>query len=360
MADSEDQASKTEEPSQHKLDKLREDGNMPNSKEVNHLFGLLGMLVVVAFVGPWTMRSLLEFTGSVLQNAGTVRLAGSIDIGVVLTHAIMTGLSYLMPILLVFMVLGYFSGYLQTGGAISTKPLEPSLEKISPMAGFKRMFSIKSVVELLKAILKFGVVGGAMVAVVWGSWDDMLRTADNGLMGTLNGTHVLMLKIIAVALLLMFVMATMDYLFQRMQYMKQHMMSREEMKKEFKENEGDPHIKQRQRQIRMERAKKRMMSNVPKADVVITNPTHFSVALMYKPEEGDAAPTVVAKGADHMALRIREIAKEHNIPFYEDPPLARALYAQVEVDQEIPLQLYEVVAKVIAFVMDLKRKRKAA
>ncbi|MFZ2587694.1 MAG: flagellar biosynthesis protein FlhB [Alphaproteobacteria bacterium] len=360
MADDEDQSSKTEEPSQRKLDKLREEGNMPNSREVGHVFALLGTLIVVGLVGPWTMANLLEFTGSVLQNAGTVRLVTTPDMGAVITHAMLTGLMYLMPILLVFMVLGYVAGFIQTGGNISTKPLSINLEKISPMAGFKRMFSLKSVAELIKAIIKFGIIGAGMVALVYGKMEDILHTADSSLLAALSGTHRLMLEVIAVALLMMLLLAMVDYLFQRFQYMQQHMMSRKEMKDEFKESEGDPHVKQRQRQIRLERSRKRMMSNVPKADVVITNPTHYSVALRYKPEEGDAAPTLLAKGLDHMAIRIREVAREHNIPLYEDAPLARTLYAQVEIDDEIPLQLYEVVAKVMAFVMELKKKRRAA
>ena len=142
--------------------------------------------------------------------------------------------------------------------------------------------------------------------------------------------------------------------------MAKNRMSAKELKDEMKDTEGDPHIKSRQRQIRMERARKRMMANVPKADVVITNPTHYAVALRYKPQEGDAAPTVVAKGVDAVAARIRDIATEHNIPLYEDPPLARQLFASVEIDQMIPIELYEVVAKVMAFVMELRKKQRAS
>lgn len=356
MADSEDQSSKSEQPSERKLQKLREEGNVSSSREVNNTFALLGMLLVVGLVAPWTFTNLIEFTGSVLQNAGTVRLESTQDTGDVLSHAVLTGIIYLMPILLVLLVLGYASGFIQNGGLMSSKPLQPSLEKISPLAGLKRMFSLKSLAELVKALIKFGIIGAAMVAVVWGYKSEILQSAAGGLVPTLVGAHQIMVAVIAVALGIMLLVAAVDYLFQRAQYLKQHMMSLKELKDEFKETEGDPHVKQRQRQIRQERARKRMMSNVPKADVVITNPTHYSVALKYKPEEGDAAPTVVAKGLDHLAMRIREVAREHKIPLYEDPPLARTLYAQVEIDQEIPLQLYEVVAKVIAFVMDLKRK----
>jgi len=157
----------------------------------------------------------------------------------------------------------------------------------------------------------------------------------------------------------MIVLTLADVLFQRFQYIRQHRMSRQELKDEMRESEGDPHIKQRQKQIRMERMRKRMMAAVPKASVVITNPTHYSIALRYRPEEGDDAPVVVAKGVDAVAMRIREVAREHNIPFYEDPPLARTLYANAELDSPIPLDVYEAVAKVIAFVMKLKKPGRA-
>lgn len=359
MADNEDQSSKTEEPTERKLSKLREEGNVPTSKEVNHLFALFGMLIVVGLAAPWSLKRLLELTGALIQNAGTARLEGTSDIGAALGHTLFSGLVALLPILIVMLILGYIGGVIQNGPLWSAKSIEPKLEKVSVIAGFKRLFSLKAVAELVKAMLKFSVVGGAMGFVVWLYTPEILLLADAPLDVSLDVSWRLMLGIIGAALAIMALLAAIDLLFQRFQYFKQHMMSRKELKDELRESEGDPHIKQRQRQIRMERARKRMMSAVPKADVVITNPTHYSVALRYDVEGGDAAPRVVAKGVDHIAMRIREVAKENNVPLYEDPPLARALYAQAEIDQEIPLQLYEVVAKVIAFVFDLKRKRAA-
>ncbi len=357
MADSEDQHSKTEEPSQRKLDKLRDEGQIPTSREVNHVFALIGMLLIVGLAGPWSISQLVEMTANILQNAGTTVIEDSADVGAILSHTLLWGLIILMPLLIIMMVTGIAGGVIQSGGNVSSAPLTPRFDKISPAAGFKRMFSIKAVVELLKSSLKFGVVGGGMGAVVWAYWSNILIMADSTLMAGVNVTYHLMLWILAVALFIMVLLAMTDYLFQYFQFIKQNRMSREDMKQEFKESEGDPHVKQRIRQIRTERARKRMMSAVPNADVVITNPTHYAVALRYQTEEGDAAPRVLAKGADHLALRIREVAQQHDIPLYEDPPLARALYAQVEVDEEIPIQLYEVVAKVIAFVMDMKRKK---
>lgn len=360
MADDQDQSSKTEEPTERKLSKLREDGNIPQSKEVGHLFALFGMLLLVGLAGPWSMTRLMAFMGGAIQNAGTGRAADASSAGAALAHALLTGMMLLLPLLAVMLVVGYVGSVIQTGLTFSSKPLQPNLEKISVLAGFKRLFSIKSVAELLKAILKFGLIGGAMVMVVMGHKADILLLADAGLPASLSATWKLMLLTIGAALAVMVLLAALDYLFQRMQYLKQHRMTRQELKDEMRESEGDPHIKSRQKQLRRERARKRMMAAVPKADVVITNPTHYAVALAYKPDEGDAAPTVVAKGVDVIALKIREVAVQNNVPLYEDPPLARALYAQVEIDQEIPIQLYEVVAKVIAFVMDIKRRKRAA
>ena len=164
---------------------------------------------------------------------------------------------------------------------------------------------------------------------------------------------------VGAATAIMLVLALADYLFQRFKFMRDNMMTLTELKDEMKESEGDQYVKQRQRQIRNERARKRMMQAVPKADVVVTNPTHYAVALRYKPDEGDAAPVVLAKGVEAVALRIRELAAQHNIPLYEDPPLARLLFAQAEIDEPIPLQTYELVARVIAFVAELRTKRAA-
>jgi flagellar biosynthetic protein FlhB len=360
MADDQDQSSKTEEPTERKLSRLREEGNVPQSKEVNNLFAIFGMLLMIGFAGPWSMSHLMELMGRSLQEAGTLRVDNSAAVGAALASILTSGMMLLLPLLILMLVIGYIGGIVQSGLIISTRPIQPNLEKISPLAGMKRMFSLRSVAELLKAILKFSVIGGAMVWVVMGQKTRVMQLADAALPVTLSTSWKLMLMVVGAALAIMVFMAALDYLFQRSQYLRQHRMTRQELKDEMRESEGDPHIKQRQRQLRRERARKRMMAAVPKADVVITNPTHYAVALAYKPEEGDAAPTVVAKGVDNIAVRIREVAVENNIPLYEDPPLARALYAQVEIDQEIPLQLYEVVAKVIAFVMDLKRKKRAA
>lgn len=358
MADDEDQSSKTQDPTQHRLDQLRKEGNVPTSREVNHLFALLGMVLLAGLAAPWAFRRLVELSASILQGAGEVNLEDGPAVGAVMSHIGISFLVAILPLLAALLVLGYLGGWIQHGGVLSTKPLTPNLEKISPLAGFKRMFGLKSLAELIKSMVKMSVIGVAMAWVVWARRDDMLALMDSDLPTMLWQLQKLVLWLLGAAVTVMALLAVGDYLFQRMQYIAQHRMSHRELKEEVRDTEGDPHIKARQRQLRQERARKRMMAAVPKADVVITNPTHYACALRYKPEEGDAAPTLVAKGVDAVALRIREVAKEHNVPLYEDPPLARELFRSVEIDETIPIQLYEVVAKIMAFVIELRKKRR--
>jgi flagellar biosynthetic protein FlhB len=357
MADDEDQSSKTQDPTERKLKQLRDEGNVPHSKEVNNLFAILGMVILAGGAAPWAFHRLLDMCAAILQSAGEVDLDGQSAVGAVLSHVGLDLLIALLPLMILMLVLGYLSGWVQNGGVFSGKPLQPDLGKISPLAGFKRMFGLKSLVELLKSSVKMVVIGGAMGLVVWQRRDDVVVLMDTDLPTTLWHLQRLLLWLLGAALVVMAVMAVADFIFQRMQYIAQHRMSHRELKDEMRDSEGDPHIKQRQRQLRMERMRKRMMQAIPKADVIITNPTHYACALRYKPDEGDATPMLVAKGVDAVALRIREVAEEHGIPLYEDPPLARELFRSVEIDEAIPITLYEVVAKVMAFVMELKKKR---
>lgn len=356
MADDEDQSSKTHDPTERRLRQLREDGNVPHSREVNNLFAVLGMVAIVALAGPWAMGRLVHMGASVLQSAGTTPLEDSASTGVMLSSASISFFTSLLPLFGLMMLLGIAGSWIQNGGVFSTKPLEPKLSKISLLSGFKRLFSLKSIAEFLKSFVKMVVIGGAMVGVIWSRRDELIGLLDSPLPVMLYHLSDLTLRLLGVVVGIMAILALADFLFERFQYIAKNRMSLKELKDEMKDTEGDPHIKSRQRQIRMERARKRMMAEVPKADVVITNPTHYAVALRYKPELGDAAPTVVAKGVDAVAARIREIATENNIPLYEDPPLARELWRSVELDQAIPIELYEVVAKVMAFVMELRKK----
>lgn len=355
MADDEDKDNKTEDPTEQRLRKLREDGQVPTSKEVNNMFAMLGCVALAGGAAPWAFSHILEFCAAAIANAGVTDLSDGGAVTAAVAQLGMTMMIALLPLLGILLVLGYAGSFLQNGLVLSTKPISPDLSKISILAGFGRIFSWKSVMELLKSIVKLGVVGGAMIAVVWQRRDDLVAIMDGDATNLLHLLQLLMLNVLGAALAVMIVLAIADVLFQRFQFLAEHRMSRQDLKDEMRDSEGDPHVKQRQRQIRNERARKRMMANVPKSDVIITNPTHYAVALRYKPDEGDAAPIVLAKGVDAVALRIREVANEHNIPLYEDPPLARQLWRDVEIDEVIPITLYEVVAKVMALVSKLKK-----
>lgn len=352
----EDKSSKTEEPTERKLRKAREQGNVPKSKEVNNLFMLGAMLGAIILTLPPAFEGLMNIYGGVFTEVGGWRANTEDAAGGLAAMVVGEALWDLIPTFLLFMVVALVGGMIQTGPMLSTHPIEPKLNKISLIKGFERMFSLKTLAEFLKTLFKMAVIGAAIYFVLFSARDALLITPDQTVLGVVAVVQSLLIRILLAAMAIMVLLAIVDFLFQKSQFTEEQKMSRKELRDELKETEGDPHIKARQRQIRMERARARMMQAVPEADVVITNPTHFSVALSYKPEEGMMAPVILAMGADHLAMRIREIATEHDIPLYEDPPLARGLYSTAEIGAEIPLDLYEATAKVIAFVMSLKKK----
>jgi len=234
----------------------------------------------------------------------------------------------------------------------SGESLKPKLSKISPGAGFKRLFSKIALMNFIKGLMKLALVGAIMTVILWPKRNqlDGLVTMDPAVVLLL--TRALSLDVLGAVVALLAIIAAADYLFQYRQWYNRLKMSLQELKDEFKQTDGDPHIKAKIRQLRLERSKKRMMAAVPQASVIITNPTHYAVALQY--DRAMAAPVCLAKGLDNIALKIREVAAEHNIPIVENPPLARALHATVEIDEEVPPEHYKAVAEVIGYVMRLK------
>ena len=235
----------------------------------------------------------------------------------------------------------------------SGEQLKPRLNKISPGAGAKRIFGKQAAANFLKGLFKLVALGAVMTAILWPErhrLEAMVRFDPAALLGVTSSLTIHLLGTVVAALA---IIAIGDYLFQYRTWYERQKMSLQEIKEEFKQSEGDPHIKGRMRQLRAARMKKRMMAAVPKASVIITNPTHYSVALQY--ERGMAAPVCLAKGADNIAFKIREVAGQHNIPIVENVPLARALYATVEIDEEVPVEHYHAVAEIIGYVMGLKR-----
>lgn len=356
MADQdEDKSSKTEEPSERKLTKAREQGNVPKSREVNNLFAILAILIAIVSTLRFAWERLLNLFGGTFSELGFKRLADKSMIGDSMYFMSVEMMKILAPTFILFVVFAYFGGFIQNGWVASWEPVKPKLSKISLIKGVERMFSMKSLAEFLKSLVKMVVIGAVIYAILMMHKNELYTLIDKSYMDMAITVEVILIRILLAVIAIAILIAIADFMFQKAQYIKDQRMSRKELKDEYKETEGDPHIKGRQRQIRMERAKARMMQEVPQADVVVTNPTHYAVALRYDKAK-EAAPRVIAMGVDLLALRIREIATENDIPLYEDPPLARKLYAEAEMGEEIPLDLYEAVAKVVAFIYGLKKR----
>lgn len=353
MAEQPDDSEKTEEPSQKKLADAHKKGDVAKSQEVSLWFGMVGVTVVVAFfLGPMAARLAVPLAAFlerphefVLEGGGILVLAQQLGLAVVSAVALPA---------LALVVLAVTGNLVQHMPVFSAEGLKPKFSKISPLSGLKRIFGPQGMMNFLKGLAKLVIVTVVVFLVVWPERDKLeaLVRVDLAVIPLLLQTMAL--KVLGGVLAILTIIAGVDFMFQRQQWTKKQRMTQQEVKDEHKQMEGDPAVKAKLRQIRMERGQKRMMAQVPTATVVVTNPTHYSVALKY--EDGMAAPVCVAKGIDRVALKIREIAREHDIPIVENVPLARALHATVEVDDEIPPEHYKAVAQVIGYVMRLKGK----
>jgi flagellar biosynthesis protein FlhB len=351
MADESD-ADKTEDPTQKRLDEALERGDVVKSQEINTWFVIAGATLIMSTFSGSIGGGILVPLRNLIANSWMIHPdgAGLLALTRSLGYAVVTavGLPFLM------LALAAIAGnMIQHRLVWSADPLKPKLSKISPGSGFKRIFGKQAAVNFAKGLFKLTALGAVMAAILWPErhrLEAMVRFDPSALLGV---TTSMSLHLMGAVVAMLAIVAVGDYLFQYRSWYERQKMSLQEIKEEFKQSEGDPHVKGRMRQLRQARMKKRMMAAVPKASVIITNPTHYSVALQY--ERGMAAPVCVAKGVDSMAFRIREIAREHNVPIVENVPLARALYATVEIDEEIPVEHYHAVAEVIGYVMGLRR-----
>lgn len=352
MSDAPEQDAKTEDPSQKKLEDAHKKGDVAKSQEVVTWFMLLGSAVIFAMLGPPAAAGLMGQLKLVIMQADQFQLGGA-GFGAFFNNLAMALIGTILLPLVVLSACAILANLIQHRPLVSTEPITPKLSKISPLSGAKRLFSSDSLVNFGKGLLKIFIVGIVVIMVVWPERDrlDTMMTADP--LVILADFQEIGIKIFIAVLAVVTVIAMADYLYVRQKWWKKQMMTVQETRDEYKQIEGDPHIKGKLRQLRSERARQRMMSAVPDATVIVTNPTHFAVALKY--DRSMKAPLCVAKGADAIALRIREIAKEHDVPIVENPPLARALFASVEVDQTIPGEHFKAVAEVIGFVMRLKQ-----
>lgn len=324
----EDQDQKTEQPTGKRLDEARERGQLPLSRETSAWVLLLAILVVVAWLGPVMTRRLVEILRVFLEMPHTLELDSrslqSVLLDTMIQVAMATGLIYLL--LLFAAVAGVV---VQTGFFASFESLTPDFGRLSPIHGIKRLVSVTSLVELGKSIGKLIVVGFMVFSTLWPVIHEIPNFTGRPLMELLEYLHHQAVHLIIMLLLVFTAIAIGDFYYQRFQYYKNLRMTKAEVKDEYKQQEGDPLIKNRLRQIRMEKARKRMMAQVPKADVIVTNPTHYAVAMQYDNRKMKA-PLVLAKGIDQVAVRIREMGEEHKIPIISNPPLARTLYDTVD------------------------------
>jgi flagellar biosynthetic protein FlhB len=354
MAD-DDQSSKTEEPTSRRLQQARERGQVAQSQDVRTWAVLAGGTLALAVLAPTAadrmVRDCLRFI------EGPER----IDLGVAesqagLAHVLLNVGWLLAPTLLLLAVLGLGSALAQSGLIWAPGRVQVDFGKVSPLKGWQRLVSTNALVEFAKSLLKLAAVTAVMATLLIPALAGMETWPAFSLAATVDRATQLLMRLSGAVVAMMTMLAIVDYAYQRFSFLKQMRMTKQELRDEFKQSEGDPVIKSRIRRLRQERVKKRMMAAVPGATVVITNPTHYAIALAYEAETM-TAPKVVAKGVDFLAQRIREIALENNVPVIENPPLARALHASVEVDDEIPPQHYQAVAQIIGFVMRARQGR---
>jgi len=352
MADERDQHERTEDPTPKRIEEALKRGDVVKSAEVSTWFIIAaGALTLMVFAAP-TAASLETTLRGVLVNSHQIPTDGAALAALVKTLA--TAIVAALGIPLVLLCLAALAGNaIQHRIVFSVEPVKPQLSKISPAAGLSRLFSRQALANFAKGITKLALIGTVMTALVWPQRHRLsgLIASDPTLI--LPVTRALAMQMLGAVVAILAVVAAADYLFQYRQWYERQKMSLREMKEEFRQTEGDPTVKGKLRQLRHARMRKRMMAAVPKASVVITNPTHFAVALKY--ERGMNAPVCVAKGVDLIARKIREVAQAHDIPVVENPPLARALHGTVEIDQEIPPEHYRAVAEIISYIMRLRR-----
>jgi flagellar biosynthetic protein FlhB len=356
MADDRDPSQQTEDPTQKRLQDARDHGDVIKSPEVNAFVLLLGGAIAIAMFGGQAMKGIASSMRVFLEQPEQMSLDPG-DLMALARHTMVTLATILAPVFAVMIAAALGGHLIQSRPVFSLAKIRPDLSKLSLISGFRRMFGLDGLANLAKGLAKMLVVGFAVWTQIWPERNMLESVLNQTPIGVVVDMDHLLFKVLTAALAALACIAALDYFLQRSRFLQRNRMSKQEVKEEYRQNEGDPQIKAKIRQIRLERAKKRMMAAVPEATVIITNPTHYAVALKY--EAGAmAAPICVAKGVDALALRIREVAKEHDVPIVENPPLARALHATVEVDEMIPQEHFKAVAQVIGYVMRLTGKLK--
>jgi len=344
---------KTEKATPRKREDSRKKGQVAKSADLTGAFALFAMFLMLSFLGPYLGKQLFSVTKELL---GPSYLLFDLSNGLsgMLTDLLLRVGLIVGPFFAVAVVFGILINYLQIGTLFSAEAIQPKLERIDPIKGVKRIISMKAVVEFLKSLLKLLIILTTAVAVLWQNQKELSRMAVEHIRESVIALAHITIELglwVSVALL---ALALLDFFYQRFDFEKSIRMSKQDIKDEYKNSEGDPLIKSKIKQQQREMAMRRMMQEIPNADVVITNPTHYAVVIRYD-DTKDFAPLVVAKGVDRVAFNIRDVAKEHDIPIVENKPLARALYAQMDIGEVVDESFYQAIAEVLAFVYQLKQ-----
>ncbi|MFP4697264.1 MAG: flagellar biosynthesis protein FlhB [Eubacteriales bacterium] len=348
---------KTEKPTARKREKAREEGQVVKSIEINTAFLLITLFMTIKLIIPSFNNNMTNLFNDIYSKFDLSEDTVSIEMMAgLLSEVILTMIKILAPIFIVVMVLGLFLNFLQVGFKITLKPLKPKLNRISPIQGFKRLFSLRAIFELIKSLFKIGIILVIVYFSIKDKEDILFAFYDMNLIQIIGWIGDLAIGIgLKIGVFFIFI-AIADYLFQKYKQQKELKMTKQEVKDEHKMIDGNPEIKSKIRQKMREVSLRRMMQDLPKADVIITNPTHFAVAVQYDTSIS-SAPLIIAKGTDFLAARIKEKATEYEIEIVENKPLARTLYYTVDIGEEIPSELYQTVAEVLAFVYKLKQSK---
>lgn len=351
---------KTEEPTSKKLEDTRKDGKVAKSKELSSGLELISLFLILKFFVGYMGKQFMKFFDTIYGKFSdyTTYWNGSIvraDYAILFRGVYLSILKLLLPFFIIGVIVSIASNMLQFKFKVTAKPLRPKFSKLNPISGFKRMFSAEKLMELLKSILKVVLISALVYSTIKDDWVYLYKFYEMPLNQAIELIGNIVINLGLKISLFFLVIAFSDFAYQKYKFHKDVKMTKQEVKDEYKNAEGDPQIKGKIRQKMREVSQRRMMQDVPKADVVITNPTHFAVAIRYDAETG-GAPVVLAKGADYLAQKIKAIAKEHGVQMVENRPLARMLYANVEVGQEIPPELYQAVAEVLAMVYKAQGK----
>lgn len=351
---------KTEPATQKKLSDARDKGQVAKSREIANGFGLLALfLIIKLWVGNLGTQFLEIFSTTYNKIPEIVTFwNGSLpwnDMRLLFQNTMVTILIMLAPIFIVAVLVAFLCDVAQVKWKIAKKAMEPKLSKLNPISGFKKIFSANSIAELIKSIAKLVIIGYVSYDYVKDKWQLLFTLYDIPLMQALKLIAEQIVDLGIRIAIIYLVLAFADFAYQKFKFNKDMMMTKQEVKDEYKQQEGDPKVKGKIRQRMQEASRRRMMQDLPTADVVITNPTHYAVAIKYDPEVADA-PIVLAKGSDYLAAKIKEVAKEHQIEIVENKPLARMLYANVDIGQAVPPELYQAVAEVLAFVYKIQGK----